>query len=344
MYDSRIMGEIMRLSLLNIAVLVFSLGIILLSCELFTNGIEWFGKKLKVGDGVVGSIFSAVGTCLPETVIPIIAIFFSRNVAESADIGVGAIIGAPFMLATLAFFLTGISVLVFSRRRRTYTTLDVSSKILKRDLGFFIAAYCMGIAASFIKRDILRQGIAVVLVVSYVYYIFLTVRHDRQSNTMIKKLYFKRYLEIKSNKVSILLQITVSLIGIILGAQLFVQNIERTSRSFGISALVLSIVITPVATELPEKFNSILWIRRSRDTLAIGNITGAMAFQSCIPVSIGILTTSWNLDNTAVLCALLATASAVVTLIWTKMARRLTPVPLLFGGVLYIIFIAFLLL
>jgi len=53
-----------------------SLALILISCEFFTNGIEWLGRKIGVGDGVVGSIFSAVGTCLPETMIPIIAIIY----------------------------------------------------------------------------------------------------------------------------------------------------------------------------------------------------------------------------------------------------------------------------
>ena len=91
----------------DIIILILSLFIILLSCELFTNGIEWMGSRLKLGDGIVGSVFSAVGTCLPETLIPIIAIFWPLNNKKSIDIGIGAIVGAPFMLATLAFFIQG---------------------------------------------------------------------------------------------------------------------------------------------------------------------------------------------------------------------------------------------
>lgn len=105
---------------------------------MFTNGIEWLGKRLKLGDGVVGSIFSAVGTCLPETMIPIIAIIFSNRTSDSVDIGIGAIIGAPFMLSTLAFFVTGISVLIFWKRRKTGMVMKVNTKILSRDIGFLL--------------------------------------------------------------------------------------------------------------------------------------------------------------------------------------------------------------
>jgi len=75
--------------------ILMSLALILISCEFFTNGIEWLGRKIGVGDGVVGSIFSAVGTCLPETMIPIIAILFLGEDKKSVDVGVGAILGAP---------------------------------------------------------------------------------------------------------------------------------------------------------------------------------------------------------------------------------------------------------
>ena len=75
------------------------LALILLAAEFFTNGVEWLGKKLNLSEGAVGSVLAAVGTALPESIIPIIAILFSPD-ASSHEIGIGAILGAPFMLAT----------------------------------------------------------------------------------------------------------------------------------------------------------------------------------------------------------------------------------------------------
>jgi len=326
----------------DITKLITSLGIILLSCELFTNGIEWLGWKLKFGDGVVGSIFSAVGTCLPETMIPIIAILFTTGSENNVDIGIGAIIGAPFMLSTLAFFLTGVSVLVFWKRRKSAIALRVNKKILSRDIGFFIIIYSIGVAASFISFQPVKYIIALFLFGCYFYYIMLTVRHDVLNYYELEDLYLSKLFKLKPDMIFIVIQIVMALNGIIIGAEIFVGSIERTAEIFGISALALSLVITPVATELPEKFNSIIWISKRKDTLAMGNITGAMVFQSCIPVSIGILATHWQLDMKAIVSALMAILSSLVVLLWIKRKGSLTPVPLMFGGVFYAVFIGYL--
>lgn len=326
----------------NVIILLLSLGIILLGCELFTNGIEWLGKKQKLGDGVVGSIFSAVGTCLPETLIPIIALLFSRDQLNSVEIGIGAIVGAPFMLSTLAFFITGLSVIIFAKRRKTRYSLNVNLNVLSRDISFFAIVYTSAIVVSFITLGLVKNIMAIMLIACYIYYVVKTINGDKASNGEIDELIFARVFNSKTTKLIILLQIVLALSAIIIGAELFVINIEVVSKALKVSTLALSIIITPIATELPEKFNSIIWISKSKDTLSLGNITGAMVFQSCIPVSIGILATDWHLDIVTIISALLALSSALVTYVWIKTKKSLSPVPLLFGGLFYVIFICFL--
>lgn len=325
---------------IDILMLILSLAVILLSCELFTNGIEWLGKKLKLGDGVVGSIFSAVGTCLPETTIPIIAILFSNG--GSSDIGIGAIAGAPFMLSTLAFFVTGVAVLGFWKRRKTGLNMNVNNKVLSRDIGFFILVYTVGIGISFVRIDIIRYLAAIFLLGCYIYYVFRTVKDDNESHVELDSLYLVKLLKVRPSMGFILFQVVLALTGIILGAEMFVENIENVSTLFGLSPLVLSLIITPIATELPEKFNSVIWISKKRDTLALGNISGAMVFQSCIPVSIGLLGTSWVLDTKVIVSAILALLSSLTTYLWIKVKGKLNPIPLLIGGVFYTIFLVFL--
>lgn len=326
----------------NIIILILSLGIILTGCELFTNGIEWLGKKLNLGDGVVGSIFSAIGTCLPETLIPVIALVFTKGNSESEDIGIGAIVGAPFMLSTLAFFITGISVIIFSRRRKTGYRLNVNLDILSRDISFFVVVYMSMIIVSMLTYGFIQNIFAFVLIGCYVYYVFKTVNSDHSSDEEIDELTFAKVFNTKTNKFIISLQVLVALAVIIIGAELFVSNIEVVSKGFGISTLALSIIITPIATELPEKFNSVIWVSKSKDTLSLGNITGAMVFQSCIPVSIGILAANWKLDIITLMSALLALGSALLTFLWIKIKKYLNPIPLLAGGLFYLMFIAFL--
>ncbi|KAF0223986.1 MAG: inner membrane protein, partial [bacterium] len=95
-----------------------------------------------------------------------------------------------------------------------------------------------------------------------------------------------------------------------LGAHLFVGAIGYLATLFGIPAFVLAIIIAPIATELPEKFNSIIWVRQGKDTLALGNITGAMVFQSSLIPALGIALTPWELNPLALISAVLALTSA----------------------------------
>ena len=125
---------------MDILILIIAFLIILLGAELFTNSIEWFGRKLNLAEGAVGSVLAAVGTALPETMIPIIAILFATGEASN-EVGVGAILGAPFMLATLAMFVTGVAVLFVRNRRTTGDTMPVDTKVLSHDMGYFAVAY-----------------------------------------------------------------------------------------------------------------------------------------------------------------------------------------------------------
>src|SRR6185436_15407887 len=70
----------------------------------FTNAVEWLGQRMNLGAGAVGALLAAVGTALPESVIPIVALLGGGG-QEATDIAIGAIIGAPFLLGTLAMLL-----------------------------------------------------------------------------------------------------------------------------------------------------------------------------------------------------------------------------------------------
>jgi cation:H+ antiporter len=139
----------------------------------------------------------------------------------------------------------------------------------------------------------------------------------------------------------IYLQIGAALAGIVIGAEIFVHQVETLSDSLGVAPLVMSLLITPIATELPEKFNSVLWIRQRKDTLALGNITGAMVFQSTFPVSIGLVFTSWHLTSDALVAGVLALASGAVFYLTLRIRHTLTWWSLLGAGSLYFVFLVY---
>ena len=119
---------------------------------------------------------------------------------------------------------------------------------------------------------------------------------------------------------------------------------DRLAAALGVSEILLALVIAPIATELPEKFNSLIWVRQGKDTLAMGNITGAMVFQSAIPTVVALVLAgaSWHVDEDSLIAFLSAgIAFIAVAAIFGPMWRhaRLDGRSLLVGGVLYLVYL-----
>lgn len=378
-------------------VLLLSLGVILLAAELFTNGVEWVGYRLHLGQGVVGSVLAAVGTAMPETLIPVVAIIFFGEEAAN-DVGIGAILGAPFMLATLAMFVVGIAILGLARGGRRPSTVGANAVGLSRDITFFIGAYTLAVVAGFIDLVWLKWLIAAALVVAYVVYVLRHLADEAEHGSEPNALHTTHWLprghahiagrplehivhhyfadhplfghRMKAEQDSdpdesrspesitplyflgktvprlrmCLGQVLVALMLIVLGAHFFVQAVEHVSVTLGIPALILSLIVAPVATELPEKFNSVLWVRVRKDTLAMGNITGAMVFQSCIPTAIGIAFTHWAIGGSvpALISAATALVSAAIIFGVSRLRGQLSAWVLLIGGLFYAAYLGYL--
>ena len=360
----------------NLVLLIASFLLLLLGAEIFTNGVEWLGHRLGVSESATGSILAAIGTALPETMIPVIAIvqgLLTETTAAADHVGVGAILGAPFMLATIAMFLVGSSVLYFSERRLHGGYFHFNAMATRRDLSIFLAGYSLALLAALLPRHLsvgpipIDYAIAVILVGLYIVYVYWSLQTGELiADEGLESLYLGMILEKGEALLSdagstsnlggnphrwlVFLQTLLALTLIVAGAQLFVTEVRYFAvEVVHVPTAVLALLIAPLATELPEKFNSIIWISRDKDTLAIGNITGALAFQSTLPVTLGILFTSWNLTLTWGTTGFLNTFSAILALVSGGLLyvrassvgdANMQPKPFLVGGLFYMLFIA----
>jgi cation:H+ antiporter len=330
---------------MTIIELVLPLAAILGAAILFTNAVEIMGDRLNLGAGAVGSLLAAVGTALPETMIPIVAILGALIVgsggAAAGEIGIGAILGAPFLLATLALFVVGLAALGYRRRRSTGSEITADRETAIPDLAFFLPCFALATTAGMFSLPlVLKIFVAVLLLAAYVIYVVRTVKKggeaegDLPSNLTL----WPSRSEAPTWAVAAQLVGTVVVMGF--GAHFFVGGVEHLSLTLGIPAGLIALVLAPLATELPEKFNSVIWLRDNKDTLALGNITGAMVFQSTIPVSIGILFTPWRLDFLSALAAAFAIVSGMVFLGFLLRRAPLRAFVMLGAGSLYIVFVA----
>ena len=326
------------------AELFLFLIVILIAAEVFTNALEHLGEKLGISEGVTGSLFAAVGTALPETSVPLLALMAGTSDAHlNEEIGVGAILGAPLMLSTLSISLLAFAVL---KNRKVHGHFHPEKTGLKRDLNFFIVAFGFATLALFVPHEVkaVRYAIGFVMVMIYFIYIMLTLRASKHlvadgHATEAESPMFLCRLGLPNHMAVVMTQLLLGLMLLIGGAKGFISGIQGASELLGITPLLLSLLVIPIATELPEKVNSILWVRKGKDTLAFGNITGALVFQGTLLPAIGIMLTPWA-PQKEVFAGVVITMLGVLWLRWMISCGQLRVWHVWVNGLMYIAYLA----
>src|SRR6266403_2026196 len=226
--------------------------VILIASELFTNALEHLGDRLGISEGVTGSLFAAVGTALPETMVPLLALLSgTANASVNEEIGVGAILGAPLMLSTLSTALMALAV-VGGRGLQGRVAPERSG--LVRDLHFFLVAFAITAAAMYVPTDAhwLRNALSLLLVLIYVAYVGITLRASerlvRQGHrTEAAEAMFFARLGLPTSWATILLQLGLGLVLLIAGAKGFIHGVEGAASQLGVSTLLpaIGILLTP---------------------------------------------------------------------------------------------------
>jgi cation:H+ antiporter len=317
--------------------------IILIASQLFTNALEHVGNKLNISAGVAGSLFAAIATALPETTIPVLAVIAgTKNTLVNEQISVGAIIGSSLMLSTLSTFVM-VSFVIKTRGLAGKMTPEKTG--FSRDLNFFLIAFFLAAIAMYVPQHpiYLRAMISAILISLYVIYFVLTIRASKKlvasGHTIeVDEPLFLEKLGCQNTSFTMGIQLVLGLALLLFGAKGFITYVEKISSSLDVSALILSLLVIPFATEFPEKINSILWVRKNKDTLGFGNITGAMTFQGTLLPALGILLTPWQ-PSKPVLSGIIIT---IIAASWMRLMMKENGIKissLLFNGILYLIYL-----
>jgi len=296
-----------------ITALLFVGGLLLIvaGSELFTNAVEWAGFRMKLASGATGSLLAALGTALPETVVPVIALI-SRQPTSDA-VAIGAVVGAPFLLITMGMAVTGVAVMT----RRAKPDLVVDASQVRRDLGSFAAGFWILLVGVVLPHWARAVG-AVVLLLVYARYVRATLRGSAPTEDMPEPLHLLRFNEDRRGRpytAAIVVQLLGSIALLVVGAELFVHGLDRLATVIDISPLLLSLVLVPLATELPETLNSVLWVRSNSDGLAFGNVAGAVTFQACLLGALGLAFTTWRPGRLGVINLALTAVTGLYTLV-----------------------------
>ncbi|HUY53690.1 MAG TPA: hypothetical protein VMV23_00840 [Candidatus Nanopelagicaceae bacterium] len=293
--------------------LAFAAGLVLMliAATLFTNAVEWGARSLGMGHGMTGSVMAAVGTAMPETIVPVVALIAGGR--EATQTATGAILGAPLMLATIGLGLVGVVGLICGR-----TYLRVGAGDARRVLWAFSMSFVLLIVGAFLPTPV-RWVDAAALALFYVAFVRRTMRADVAPEGDYEPLWFSRLAggwspDGRGRLALPLVQAVVGLAGLALASEIFLYGLHQVASVAHLSPLVLALLLVPIATELPEVTAGTLWIRRDRDSLALGNVTGSMVFQATFPAIVGLCFTPWRLSEAGFLAAGITAVAVIVAL------------------------------
>ncbi|SDA32401.1 sodium:calcium antiporter [Sphingomonas sp. NFR15] len=321
----------------TVALLLGSAVVIYLSCEYFVNGVEWVGHKLAVGEKATGTVLAAFGTALPESVVTLVAVAFGGT-AAAKDLGVGAALGGPLALATIAYATVGIMLLLSRRRLADTPAMRADLRGLSRDQGWFLAIFVVKIALGLVLFT-LKPWLGILFLAAYALYVRQEMRADGDDDDAegaLEPLRFQPNAETPGTGIAIV-QTLAALAVIFFASRLFVAQLEQLGPVLGLKPQLLALLLSPIATELPETMNAIIWVRQGKHRLALANISGAMMIQATIPTALGLFFTPWLLDRSLLLAAGV-TALSIAVLFVAFRGGWISRALLASMGLLYLLF------
>ena len=317
----------------SLLILLVSTAAIFFCCEAFTNGVEWLGVRLKLGQTATGTILAALGTALPEGVVTLVATAFADNPAQQS-IGIGAAMGGPLVLATIAYAVVGGALL--ANRRAPHLSTEDRRRLSGNQIAFLgIFAIKLGIG---LVAFAWKPWLGCFFLAAYALYLRAEFQHSGEVHEgELHPLKIRRRAA-NPHLGWILLQCFGAAAIIFAASHFFVTELDQLAPALGIEPQLMALFVSPVATELPEILNAVIWVRQGKQKLALANISGAMMIQATIPTSFGVFFTPWMLDR-ALQFSGLATAAAILYLIFLFRRDRVQPMAMAQVGWAFVAFV-----
>ena len=321
--------------LLAILLLLGSAAVIYFACESFVNGVEWMGHRLSLSQTATGTILAAFGTALPESVVTLVATAFGKTDAQR-ELGVGAALGGPPVLATIAYGVVGTALLANHKRLRRAANpiVQVDGRRLSRDQLWFLAVFVVKIALGLVLFHY-KPLLGFVFLAVYGIYVWSELREESDSHEGEREPLKIRPRHPDPPLGWALVQAGMALIVIFVASRTFVAQLGHVGPWLGMSPQLTALLLSPVATELPETMNALIWVRQGKERLALANISGAMMIQATVPTAFGLFFTPWLLNRELVIAAIVTMAAVALLFgMFRKGAvrgRSLAGVALLYG-------------
>lgn len=308
------------LMFLSFTLLLLCAAAIYLSCEYFVNAVEWAGKQLHLGQTATGTVLAAFGTALPESAVTFMAVVWGKNDAQR-DLGMGAALAGPLVLATISYAVVG-AVLLASRRRLGRDTMAVltDQRRLSQDQLWFLILFAFKLALGLVVFTF-KPWCGVLFLLAYAAYVYKEIHCPREDiEDAMEPL---RLCPSSQNPPFywVLAQSFGALLVMGVASHYFVASMQQVGEALQVAPALVALLLSPIATELPETLNAVIWVRQGKEKLALANISGAMMVQATVPTAIGLFYTPWVFSPPLMLAAGITLAAVALLFAMFRCSR-----------------------
>lgn len=244
---------------LFMVLLLFAAGLlcIIKGGDLFVDAASWIAEASGIPKFIIGATVVSFATTMPEMLVSVFA-----ALQGNADIAVGNAVGS--VTANVGLIMC-------------VALICMECAMTRRQFGVKACLLLAAILALFgFTRDgqlsVLESVLILVIFVGFLVESLIAARQEQGSELPAQEEHPK------IDKKTVLLNIGKFLLGaagIVLGAQLLIDNGSALARMLGVPDAVIAATMIAIGTSLPELVTTLTAIKKKQASLSVGNIIGA---------------------------------------------------------------------
>jgi cation:H+ antiporter len=289
----------------NLFSMLIWLGELTIASWILSYGAEHLSEKY--GAKFVGRVLLSIATTLPE-----IAIVMYAAAKGSYGVAIGSGLGSNLLMMTLGL---AIMLIIATTRLSKAPLKHIDVSTFKNDMLFLIFAAVISFVLFLDGYNYIDGFIFLGLFAGYIVLSLYEMRienKEKVANTMNnnfnsadnannnnsnKKLIIEKGIPYNNKKfLKAMGAFLIGAFGIVMGAEPFIHSLEGFSTDVGISAVILAVIISPIAGEMPEKISMMLLARKGAAgaAIAIANVLGSKILNNTLLLAVAVFAAMYS--------------------------------------------------
>ena len=265
----------------NLLLLLGWLGELIFASWLLSDGAEHLAERW--GGKFVGRTLLSIATTLPE-----IAIVVAAAKDGSYGTALGSALGSNLFMMTLGLaVMLIIATTKLSKAPQKF--IDVTQ--FKLDKILLVITAVIGAMLFIDGYDVLDGVIFTGFFGTYLYFAFREMKKEKKEAALESELHTEHEEKLSKKHFGRSMALFIAgTIGIFIGAEPFVHSLEGVALDSGVSVVVLAVIISPIAGEMPEKISMILLARKGAHgaSIAVANVLGSKILNNTLLLAVAV--------------------------------------------------------